>query len=94
MSVSSPTLRANNAVRLVPVNRDLTTQEAADLLNISRPYLIKLLEEGVIPCAKVGTHRRIRLNDAMAYKQRRDTERQVALDQVTELNQEMGLCDA
>jgi excisionase family DNA binding protein len=56
--------------------------EAAGVLNISRPYLIKLLDEGVIPHRKVGKHRRIRMEDVMAYKARDDREREAILDQL------------
>lgn len=87
-------MRQNKAVTLVPVDQELTTQQAADLLSVSRPYLIKLLEKGVIPFAKVGTHRRIRYCDVMAYKQLRGAQQQEALDRLTQLNQEMGLYDA
>jgi excisionase family DNA binding protein len=83
----------DKAVAVVPVDKALTTQEAADILNISRPYLIKLLEAGVIPFAKVGSHRRIQIEDIVAYKQRRDVERTQALDRLAALNQEMDLYD-
>ena len=84
-------LAHDKAVVVVPVNKALTTQEAADILNISRPYLIKLLEKGVLSYIKVGTHRRVQFGDIMAYKQLRDAERTHALDELTALNQEMGL---
>ena len=68
-----------------------TTQEAADLLNVSRPHLIKLLEEGAINFERVGTHRRIRFEDLMEYKHKRDNERRKALKKLTQMAQEAGL---
>ncbi|MGE8189418.1 helix-turn-helix domain-containing protein [Pseudomonas sp. NPDC086278] len=66
-------LAAGNAVKVVPVHAKLTTQEAADLLNISRPHMIKLLESGDLSYHKTGKHRRVRFADLMDYKTRRDT---------------------
>jgi excisionase family DNA binding protein len=75
-------MAAGRGVTIVPENAELTTVEAAGVLNISRPYLIKLLDEGVIPHRKVGKHRRIRMEDVMAYKARDDREREAILDQL------------
>lgn len=66
--------------RLIPLDSKLTTQQAADILNVSRPHLIKLLEEGHIPFDRVGRHRRIKAGDLMAFKEKRDTERAAALE--------------
>ena len=84
-------LAKGQALTLVPIDKELTTQQAADLLNVSRPYLVKLLEQGEIPYTKTGTHRRIRFADVMAYKTHRDAQRAEALTELTRLNQEMGL---
>ncbi len=81
------------AIFIVPENKELTTQEAANLLNVSRPYLIKLLEQEKIPFANVGTHRRIRFSDLMQYKTRRDTEREHALNEIAQMSQELGMYD-
>lgn len=87
-------LSNDQAVAVIPITEELTTQEAADILNVSRPYVVKLLEEGKIPFTRVGTHRRISLANLIDYKQQFDTERRLALDELTQLSQEMGLYDS
>ena len=79
------------AVTIVPVHQRLTTQEAADLLSISRPTLIKLLESDEIPFERPGRHRRLRLTDVLAYQDRRSTQRRQALDRMVEIADESGM---
>jgi len=80
-----------NAVSIVPIHSELTTQEAADILNVSRPFLIKLIESKEIPCRKVGRHRRIRFSDLMEYKQKTDSQRSKALDELVAQAQELNM---
>lgn len=75
-------ISAGNAVTLVPISQKLTTQQAADLLNVSRPHLIKLLEAGAIQYTLTGRHRRIEAKDVFAYKAERDSQRDEALDEI------------
>lgn len=75
-------MAAGRGVTIIPEDAELTTVQAAEMLNVSRPFLIKLLEEGTIAHRKVGTHRRIRMEDVVAYKARIDQERERILDQL------------
>ena len=84
-------LASGQRIQLLSQSQQLTTQEAADLLNVSRPYLIKLLELGEIPYTKVGTHRRINLEDVLKYKEKRDHQRRQTLDELIVMTSEAGL---
>lgn len=78
------------AVNIFPVRETLTTQKAADILNVSRQYLVRLLDEGKIPCTKVGRNRRIQSDDLLAFKEKRDKRRKSLLAEISRLGQEMG----
>jgi excisionase family DNA binding protein len=80
-----------NAVKLIPLHAELTTHEAADLLNVSRPTLIRLLDEGKIKFHRVGTHRRVPFKSALAYKQQIDVERRSALAELVAYDQELDI---
>ncbi len=84
-------LARDEAVSVIPISRALTTQQAADLLNVSRPYLIQLLDKDDIPYHWTGTHRRIRLDDLLTYKRQRDTARREGLRQLSRTSQRLGL---
>ncbi|MCW0182043.1 MAG: helix-turn-helix domain-containing protein [Zavarzinia sp.] len=84
-------ISSGRGFRLIPVSAQLTTQEAADLLNVSRPFLIKRLEAGDIPHTKIGRHRRIEAKDLFAYKDRRDQERADALADMAALDMREGM---
>ncbi|MQY29994.1 helix-turn-helix domain-containing protein [Nocardia aurantia] len=78
-------------VSVVPAHAELTTQQAADMLNVSRPYIVGLLEAGDIPFRSVGRHRRIRFDDLEAYQQRSEAKSRTAADEITRLGQEFGI---
>lgn len=77
-------MKAGRAIMLVPEKQQLTTQSAANFLGFSRPHLIKLLESGALPFEKVGQHRRIRLNDLLAFQKKRDAERRDVLNRLAQ----------
>ena len=79
------------AVTIAPVHQRLTTQEAADLLGISRPTFIKLLESGEIPFEQPGRHRRVRLDSVLAYRERRSSQQRESLDRMVEIADESGM---
>lgn len=86
-------LQAGNGVSVIPMHAELTTVEAAEILNVSRPFLIKQIEAGVLPHHMVGTHRRLRLADVLAYRDRVDAEAEDALAAMTAEAEDLGLYD-
>jgi len=86
-------MRQGKVVTLLPHTQRLTTQEAADILGVSRPTLVKLLEDGKVPYQQPGRHRRILLTDLLAYQEHRQAVRRAALDQMTEDASAAGLYD-
>lgn len=86
-------LKAGNGVSVIPLHAELTTVEAAQLLNVSRPHLIKQIEAGSIPHHMVGTHRRLRLADVLAYRDQVDARASAALDAMAAEAEDLGLYD-
>ena len=84
-------IASGRGVTIIPDNAEFTTVQAADVLNVSQPYVIKLLDEKAIAHRKVGKHRRIRTEDVMAYKAAIDRERENVLDQLTRESQDQSL---
>lgn len=79
-----------NAISLVPMTKTLTTTQAAEILNVSRPFLVKLLNDRAMPFTKIGTHHRLRMKDVLEYKQRRDRQMLDMLDDLASEAQEAG----
>ena len=80
-----------NSINITPIHAELTTQEAADLLNMSRPTFIKLLDSGDLPHTRTGNRRKVAFRDLMTYKQNIEAKRLEALDELSALDQELGL---
>lgn len=83
-----------DSITIVPVGKEVTTQQAADLLNVSRQYLVRLLDEGRIPYRKTGKHRRLRIEEVLAFKEQRDKDRRAGLRELSRLTEEFGGYDA
>ena len=82
------------AITVTPVDAELSTQQAADILNVSRPYVAKLVDEGALPARKVGLHRRLHLSDVLAYKKTMYAGQVRLMEELTALTEELGLYDA
>ena len=87
-------LARGDSITLVPMGKEVTTQQAADLLNVSRQYLVRLLDEGRIAFRKTGKHRRLRIEDVLAFKDKRDKDRSAGLRELSQLTEELGGYDA
>jgi excisionase family DNA binding protein len=84
-------LADGNAVQVIPIHAELSTQEAADLLNVSRPHLVKLLEDGRLPHHRAGKHRRVLVSDVMAFKAERSRNSETALEALARQAQDLNL---
>ncbi|HEX9241893.1 MAG TPA: excisionase family DNA-binding protein [Anaeromyxobacter sp.] len=83
-----------DSITVVPVGREVTTQQAADILNVSRQYLVRLLEGQRIPFRKTGKHRRLRIEDVLVFKEKRDKDRRAGLRELSQMTQEFGGYDS
>ena len=88
LEVATEVLARGDALAIVPLRTELTTQQAANLLNVSRQYLVRLLDEGSVPFTKTGTHRRVRMDDLLRFKAKRDADRKAKLDELSQLSEE------
>lgn len=79
-----------DSITVIPIGREITTQQAADLLNVSRQYLVRLLDEGRLPFRKTGKHRRLRIEDVLSFKKTRDKDRQAGLRELSRMTEEFG----
>lgn len=86
-------LEQGKGVSILPVTKELTTQQAAEIIGVSRPFFVKLIEAGKISFHSAGTHRRVYLKDLLEYKQRRDEDRHDALDRMAQEADDAGLYD-
>lgn len=82
-----------NAVSIVPIDAELTTQQAADLMNVSRPHVIKLIERGDLPHRMVGTHRKLPARSVLAFRHKTELEQVEALRRMAALDSELGIDD-
>ncbi|WPF65997.1 MULTISPECIES: helix-turn-helix domain-containing protein [unclassified Corynebacterium] len=82
---------AGKTVSIIPTSAELTTQQAATLLNVSRPHVVKLIEQGILPGHRVGSHRRLYATDVQKYKDERDDVSRTAMNELIELSEELGL---
>ena len=80
-----------SAIQIFPLESEISTQQAADLLNVSRPHIVKLLEEGHIPFTKIRRHRRIKLKEILKFKEKQEKESQKAHIEMVKLSQELDL---
>jgi excisionase family DNA binding protein len=87
-------LARGDSITVVPVGKELTTQQAADILNVSRQYLVRLLDEKRIPFTKTGKHRRLRIEDVLVFKEKRDRDRRAGMRELSQVTQEVGGYDA
>jgi excisionase family DNA binding protein len=86
-------MRQGKAISIIPVTQDLTTQQAAEVIGVSRPFFVKLIEAGALPFHLAGTHRRVYLRDLLAYKERRDRARHAAIERMADQAEKDGIYD-